>query len=247
MKKDKPLKLYAPTSWNELKDSQFKKIALILMTKDLDIKHQKKVFKYLLDIKWWHFLKRAKFKLLLRHITLSELRNQFSFLFKENNRTIFPKAFKINKTIYHPPMDRIVNLTADEFAAADGFHQKWRETKNTEYLQYLAATLYTPHPRPGFNKLDLDTVVKPFKKLPLKSLLAIELTFFGCKNNLAARFKKVFSSGFKKSQKKYGFGKVILEMAKGDLSKHPTVKQTNIFTFLEQFQEDIITSTKTQQ
>lgn len=239
----KPLKINIPQSWNALTDWQFQNIASILMTTEIDIKAQKQILKYLLNIKWYNIVKRAKLKLLLLNVPLSELRNHFSYIFKENNRTIFPKEFKLKKQYFYPPMDRIINLTADEFAAADGFHQKWRETKNKEYLYYLAATLYTPTlPRPVFDKLNLNDMVMPFRKLNFKTLLAIEIAFFGSKNNLTKRFKKVFSTSFKTSQKKYGFGKVILEMTKGDLSKHPIVKTTNIFTFLEQFQDDIINS-----
>jgi len=137
----------------------------------------------------------------------------------------------------------IANLTADEFAVVDDLHIKWRETKNIEYLQYLASALYTATPkRPVFDKNELHTLAIPFAKLPLQKLFAIEMAYFGCKNNLVKRFPKAFpkpAPGQTKPKKKYGFSKVILSMAKGDLSKLEQIKKVNIYTFLEQFEEDL--------
>jgi hypothetical protein len=81
-----------------------------------------------------------------------------------------------------------------------------------------------------------------FKNVPLDKLFAIEHAYFGCKNHLVKRFPKVFpkqKSGASKPKKKYGFGKVILSMCKGDLSKVEKIKKINIYTFLEQFEEDL--------
>lgn len=136
-------------------------------------------------------------------------------------------------------MNRIINLTSNEFAVADDLHFAYRTTKKLEYLQYLFHVLYTDQPeRNPFNKLDLEKKIN--KKVPVSVLLATEATFLGCKNNLEKKFPKIFKGG-KKNQKRESFEKIILGMSKGDLSKLPKIENANVYKFLEQFQEDIIT------
>jgi len=243
----KKLKINIPKTWNELTQWQLENIALLLFTHDANRQLDVKIFKILYQVRWWQFLKRAKTRYILRQVPISELRTHFEFLYKKIECTSFPKQLQLKKKIYVPPADREANLTADEFAAAESLHQSFRKTKNIEYLQYLAAVLYTPevdteNMRPEFSKLKLPYLVTPFKKVKLKTLLAIELVHFGCKNNLVKRFPKVYpkTSGKKTKGTGHGFGKIILEMAKADLSKHEAIKRVNIFTFHEQFQQDII-------
>jgi len=241
------IKINIPKTWNELTQWQLENIALLLFTHEANRQLDVKIFKILMQLRWWQFLKRAKIRYVLRQVPISELRTHFEFLYKKIERTSFLKQLKLKKKTYVPPADREANLTADEFAAAESLHQSFRKTKNIEYLQYLAAVLYTLSAdtetmRPEFSKLKLPYLVTPFQKLSLKKLLAIELVHFGCKNNLAKRFPKVYPkhSGPKKKTSGHGFGKIILEMAKADLSKHEAIKRVNIFTFHEQFQQDII-------
>ena len=94
----------------------------------------------------------------------------------------------------------------------------------------------------SFDKNNLEFLVKDFKKVPLAKLLAIELTYFGCKNYLVKRFPKVFpkaSPNAGKAKKTSGLGKVILMMTKDDPSKLKAIKEINAYAFLEQFTEDL--------
>jgi len=194
-------------------------------------------------VKYWQFSKKARIRIALRNCALSDLHKSYEYIFKANNRTIFPEFIKIKKTKYFPPQARIANLTADEFAVVDDLHIKWRETKDLEYLQYMAAVLYTEtKTRPLFDKNELHEKALVFKNIPARKLLAMEMAYFGCKNNLVKRFPKAFPKakpGEAKPKKKYGFSKVILSMSKGDLSKLDLIKKVNIYTFLEQFEEDL--------
>lgn len=239
----KTIKFNIPKSWDEMSQKQFENIALHFNSAETKVKFYIKLFFLLTNVKWWQFAKKAKMRIVLRTVPLSDLHQNYDFIFKENNRTIFPDNIKIEKIKYFPPQNRISNLTADEFAIVDDLHIKWRETKNVEYLQYMAAVLYTDtKTRPLFDKNELHDKAKPFSKLSIKKLLAIELAYFGCKNNLVKRFPKAFPKqkpGEAKPKKKYGFSKVILSMAKGDLSKLDLIKKVNIYTFLEQFEEDL--------
>ena len=226
-----------------MSETQFEKIAFHFNTSETNVKFYIKLFFLLTNAKFWQFSKKAKMRIVLRTLPLSDLHKTYDFIFKDNNRTIFPDNIKIGKIKYFPPQNRISNLTADEFAIVDDLHIKWRETKKVEYLQYMAAVLYYASGKRGlFDKNELHDKAKPFSKLPIKKLLAIELAYFGCKNNLVKRFPKAFPKqkpGEAKPKKKYGFSKVILSMAKGDLSKLDLIKKVNIYTFLEQFEEDL--------
>ena len=239
----KTIKINIPKSWDEMSETQFEKIAFHFNTTETNVKFYIKLFFLLTNAKFWQFSKKAKMRIVLRTLPLSDLHKTYDFIFKDNNRTIFPDNIKIGKIKYFPPQNRISNLTADEFAIVDDLHIKWRETKKVEYLQYMAAVLYYASGKRGlFDKNELHDKAKPFSKLPIKKLLAIELAYFGCKNNLVKRFPKAFPKqkpGEAKPKKKYGFSKVILSRAKGDLSKLDLIKKVNIYTFLEQFEEDL--------
>lgn len=250
----KAIKITLPKSWNELTNRQLERLALLFSTTQPSAKFDIAVLFILLDIKWWQYIQKAKVRIVLWNVPMSEIRKNYNFIYTKNDRTSFLpflkiKSYNLKPTIFFAPQDRIANLTCDEFAVADDLHIKWRETKEVEYLYYLAAVLYTnKKKRPDFDKNELHEKAKRFSRVPIKKLLAIEITYFGCKNNIVKRFPKAFpkanpeASGTK--NKKYGFGKVILSMAKGDLSKLETIKKVNIFAFLEQFEDDLIQAAK---
>lgn len=250
----KAIKITLPKSWNELTNRQLERLALFFSTTQPSAKFDIAVLFILLDIKWWQYIQKAKVRIVLWNVPMSEIRKNYNFIYTKNDRTSFLpflkiKSYNLKPTIFFAPQDRIANLTCDEFAVADDLHIKWRETKEVEYLHYLAAVLYTnTKKRPDFDKNELHEKAKRFSRVPIKKLLAIEITYFGCKNNIVKRFPKAFpkanpeASGTK--NKKYGFGKVILSMAKGDLSKLETIKKVNIFAFLEQFEDDLIQAAK---
>lgn len=232
------IRIEIPKSWNELSDSQSLKLAKLLYSGTTGKIFDLKCFKILLNIRWLQFRKSNNVTYVLSQIPMRELKKHFDFIYKQMNRTIFPA--KING--YFAPLNKITNLTAEEFSVADDLHIKWRETHNKECLIYLTAVLYskTKQPREAFDKNNLPEKIKHFKNVPLPVLLCVELAYFGCKNNLVKRFSKAFPKSEKKvSNSKYGFGKVILQMAGGKFGNHEQTKATNIFTFLEEFNENL--------
>ena len=243
-----------PKSWNELTNRQLERLALLFSTTQPSAKFDIAVLFILLDIKWWQYIEKAKVRIVLWNVPMSELRKNYDFVYSKNDRTIFlpflkPKTRSLRPNTFFAPQDRLANLTCDEFAVADDLHIKWRETKKIEYLHYLAAVLYAKtKKRPDFDKNELHEKAKPFSRLSIEKLLAIEIAYFGCKNNIVKRFPKAFPKANPEASsiknKKYGFGKVILSMAKGDLSKLETIKKVNIYAFLEQFEEDLIQAAK---
>jgi hypothetical protein len=233
------INLNIPTSWNELSQKQFEKIVLLFSTAEPSLVRDIKLFKILVDAKWWQLKKKAQFRWFLFQVPYTEWKIFIDFLLKENNRTKFVPVIKAGKKIYFAPADRIQNLDAEEFSVADDLHIRFRETKNIDYLKYLFHVLYSEtEKRQPFDKNNLEKQLN--SKVPLEVLLITEMTYFGCKNYLANKFKKAFpKSNKKETGPRKGFGKVIQSMAKGDLSKLPTIERTNIYKFLQQFQDDI--------
>jgi len=232
------IKIKIPKSWNELSDGQFKKLAKLLLSEKQGVAFDLKCFRILLDIRWWQFSKRMELTYVLSQIPIKELKKHFDFIYTTNDRTIFPA--EING--YFAPFDKITNLTADEFSVADDLHIKWRQTQNKDYLIYLAAVLYskTKQPREVFDKNNLPDKIKYFQKVTAADLLRVDLAYFGSKNNLVKRFPKAFPKSTKKvTGSKYGFGKVILQMAGGKFGNHEQTKLTNIYTFLEEFEQNL--------
>lgn len=248
------INLKLPASWNELTDRQLSKVAALLFSGHTGVKFDIKIWFIINDIRWWQLRRMLRNILVLRHVALSELKKNYDFIYSKNARTKFPATVKNNKgKVHFPPLNNISNLTVEEFAIADDLHIKFRETKNTEYLQMLVAVLYVPTnaKRPEFIKDILPLLSDSFSKVKKSDLMAIELAYFGSKNNLVKRFPKAFpirkeGEDKPKNNKKYGFAKVILEMTKGDLSKLKAIQSVNIYTFLEQFQQDIINAKEQQ-
>lgn len=233
------INLNIPQSWNELNQKQFERIVSLFSTAEPSLLRDIKLLKILVDAKWWQLKKKANFRLFLFQVPYSEWKVFIEFLLKENNRTNFIPVIKVGKKTYFAPADRIQNLDAEEFAVADDLHIRFRETKNPEYLKYLFHVLYSStEERKPFDKNKLEKQIN--NKVPIDVLMITEMTYFGCKNYIANKFKKAFPKSSKTTKgPRKGFGKVIQAMAKGDLSKLPTIERTNIYKFLQQFQDDI--------
>lgn len=233
------INLNIPTSWNELSQKQFEKIALLFSSVEPSLIRDIKAFKILVDAKWWQLKKKAQLRWFLFQVPHSEWLQFIYFLLKENNRTVFVPVIKAGKKIYFSPADRIQNLDAEEFSVADDLHIRYRETQNIDYLKYLFHVLYSEtEKRQSFDKNNLEKQLNP--KVPVEVLLITEMTYFGCKNYIVNKFPKVFPKSIKKTKgARIGFGKVIQSMTKGDLSKLSIIERTNIYKFLQQFQDDI--------
>lgn len=243
--------LKIPTTWNELTNDQLIKIGFLFFASEPSLKRDLKIFKKLNDIKWWQFTKNAKFRYFLRQVPYRIFNEKkeivggwvlyLNFLFKQTDRTNFIPTVKVGNKTYFAVMDRLQNLTADEFAEAFDIHVAYRRTKNVEYLNYLFHILYSETPeRPEFDKYKLPKLIN--NKVPISVLIATEWTFLCCIEHLSKRYKHSFpkvSAKVVHKNKQQHFSKVLRTMAKGDLSKLPTIGKTNLYTFLNQFEEDI--------
>lgn len=230
----KTIKIQLPKQWNELTQHQLQELALLFHTGRTGTDFDVKIFLILMGCKWYTFRKNYTAMRVLKDVPIGELRTHYAFVYKENNRTTFPKIKG-----YAAPYMALGNITAEQFANAEDLHALWLKEKHRNVLQYLAATLYLM-PGESFDKFALDTRAQRFAKTPLKTLLALEAAYFGSKNAIVKRFPQAFKpAGKKSSGKKYGFGKVILEIAGGKFGSHSQTLQTNIYTFLEEFNEGL--------
>lgn len=233
--------LHIPTTWNELSDNQFKKIGYLLFATEPSLKRDLKIFKLMVGVKWYKFILKAKFRYFLRQVPYSVWKKYLNFLFKDLNRTNFIPTVKAGSKTYYAAMDRLQNLTASEFAEAFDLHVAYRRTKKVEYLNYLFHVLYSETPeRTEFDKYKLPKLIN--NKVPVSVLIITEWTFLCCVENLSKRYKNAFPKVSPKvvhKNKQTHFSKVLRTMAKGDLSKLPTIEKTNLYTFLNQFEEDI--------
>ncbi len=242
--KNKKININIPTSWNELSTDQYLKVIRLIHSTKKTMFILTRLFFILADVKWFQIKKRANVFLILSLVPMSELKKNFMFIFEKDNRTIFPETITINKIKYFAPANRIVNISVDEFSVAHDLYNKYIQTKNIEFLHYLAATLYVTvkNPRPEFNKYLLEEKVKEFAKLSPTMLLSIHVAFSGSLQYLFEKFPVAFpqkQNTTKSSSRKYGLGKVILQMAGGKFGNLTETKKTNIISFLEQFEEDL--------
>lgn len=234
-----------PTSWNELSDYQLKRIASIMylnQSKLTDVR----IFFTLLNIRWWNFLKKKTARIILRNVSLSELKKHYSFIYENQKRTNFIKSFKAKNKTFYAPGDRINNLTVDEFSHAEDLYLGWMRTQNIEFLHYLTAVLYRVKGKDGkrvlFDKTTLENNAKAISKIDKNIFYAILVTYQGCREQLYAQFPIVFPKSTSKNPKvpnSSGFGKLALHLSGKKFGTHQETISTNIYVFLSEFEEQL--------
>lgn len=240
----KTINITLPKSWNELTERQLEKIASLFYTRKADRIFHLQVFMILANVRWWQFRKAVRLYAVVKDVPLSELQKHYAFIYGANDRTAFPEYMITKQDAFFSPMARLVNLTAEEFAMAEDLHALWYKERHRKALEYLAAVLYStaPNIRPPFEKNELEIKAALFSTVPMEKLLAMELAYAGCKNYIVGRFPKAFPkriTNVPNKGKKYGFGKVVLNMAGGKFGDHEKTRRTNIYTFLEEFEENL--------
>lgn len=234
-----------PESWNELNVRQLKKMAQLFHSNLSGVLFDYKVFLALLDVRWWQFKNRWKAWKVVKNVAFSHLKEHYSWLHSSLSLTSFIPTIKTKFKTVHAPADRINNLTVDEFAHADDLYLGWFNTKDFEYLHYLAAVLYRELDGNGkrvpFDKTELDDRAKQFSKLDKQTLLAISMSYQGSRSYLIAQFPIVFPKPKRKRKtpKTSGFGKLVLHLSGGKFGTYNETKNTNVYIFLGEFEEQL--------
>ena len=236
-----------PSSWNDLSDRQLKKIAHYLHS------YSKKHLDYLIllalfDLKFWKLKKVYKVVRIIKNVGITELKKHYSWLYEAMNRTRFIKKIKVENEILHAPADRLNDMTIDEFAHLDDLYLGFHRTKDIEYLYFLTAILYreldVEGKRVSFDKTELEERAKAIRRIKSKTLLAILLCYQGSREYLINQFPFVFPNNpesNKKNKQTSGFGKLILHLSGGKFGTHNETKNTNVYTFLSDFSEQLKT------
>lgn len=237
--------LKIPESWNQLNINQLTKIANILHSKESTVFFDFKIFIALLNIKYWQLFKKWKAFIIFKNIPLSTIKENYKWLYLDCNLTKFIPNLKIKSKILKAPADRLNNLTIDEFSKADDLYLGWIKTQNFEYLEYLTAILYRElyrnNKRVAFDNNELEKRAEDLSKINRKILLAILLSYQGSRNYIISEFPIVFPKpkANKKLPKNSGFEKLILHLSGEKFGAYNETKNTNVYTFLRNFEEQL--------
>ena len=244
------INLTIPTNWNSLKPNQIKNLAYLFHSGAKGIIFDYRVLFNLLNIKWYQLLKFRNLQRALSAMPLKTIKNEYQWLYNALGLTKFVPKIKTQSRTLFAPANRITNLTIDEFAHADDLFLGWHHKKDFEYLHYLTAVLYrelTPEgKRTPFDKNELETRAKALAKTSKKTLLAVALSYQGSRAHLSRQFPVIFPkpTESKPNQKRNrpsssNFGRVVLHLSGGKFGPHAETKQTNVYTFLTEFQEQL--------
>ncbi len=226
--------LRIPSKWDELTDWQLKKIANMFGKKGPAFNFM--TWLYLNQVKWYQFKKAYQLKVVMNNVPLTELSNHFKWVFDNVDRTIFPKHKK-----YIAPMDRLVNLTIEEFAVADDLNNMYIIKNDIAYLKLLVAVLYRTKGE-VYDHLQLENNLSRFKKEDKEFLLAVHICFNGCKKGIIEKYKNVYPQikVQQRSNKKAGLLDVVLKMSGQKFGTYQETKSTLVHTFLNELEENII-------
>ncbi|RZJ71072.1 hypothetical protein [Flavobacterium sp.] len=250
--KKKIIQINIPTAWNELTDRQLFRLAAVMYSSKSGKALYVAVWMILVNVRWWQFRKMGKNLRILSEVPMWDLAESFGYIFTNRNLTRFPNGIRDNSGHLHfPPQVALGDLTIEEYALAVDLHDMFMENKDTEYLQMIAAILYSPL---GLGRRALDRSALPhlsdsFSKVPKEQLFAISLALSGSRAAIENRFKKAFERKTPTAEKldrpakpKQSLAEVIRAMTQGDLSKYKEICHVNVYVFMAQFQQDIVTA-----
>lgn len=254
----KKLTFSFPETWNKLTNKQLIKVAKLFFSKNSTVIFDEKLFKILVNCKWYKFRLRRKIILLFKNVPLSEIKKHYFDFYENQNLTRFISSFKLGKHKYYAPLDRLSNLTIGELSVAEDLflgYQNNAENKaedyGSEYLRYLTALLYVQSnspTRPKFIKENLSSQVEKLKKLKPEIVFATALSYKGCKDYISSlpKYKKIFPK-VKKSKAKTqklkksssGLGDLILAMSGKTFGDYEQTFNTNVYTFLDNYVREL--------
>lgn len=246
------MNLTIPATYNDLTPAQFKQVQYILLTTPDYTRAQYRILKHLLKTAWY---KPLPLRNILKHYPLKELWSYCDYIDHGVARTDFIEL-KIHGATYYPPIDKLFNLTAGSFSAADSLFLQFCEAQDLpvkqrrQYLEYLCGVLYEPTNtpvRPQFHKATLHERAQPFTNLRTSTLMCVLTSYAGCRDHLQNKFKYVFpkAAPVKKTRRKKsvkntpGFDQIILSMAGDRIADLPAINHTPLYSFLAKMNNDL--------
>lgn len=259
------LSIKIPTTWNEIPEKQYCKIAKALhfyrkFHDTLPDGNAKERFTSKLIATLINELLKSKNNYFKRKIALFQLpveeyEKPIEFLFKPSERTSFPKSFKRHGQKYIKPGDRLKNSTIEEFAFVDTMYFQYMSTYNEDYLLLLIASLYRPKAevksledqRIPFSKNYVQEHADYFKFLPRTKKIGILMAYEGCRNYLAQIYPQVFPKpdveeveAKTKKQPVYTPFKTLIQYKVGfDPSKLEATNKLNTHDYLSNWENEL--------
>jgi hypothetical protein len=259
------LSIKLPTSWNEIPEKHYCKIAKALhfyrkfyetlpegAARDrLTTRLIATLVKHMLKPN--NFIKR---KIALIQLPVQEYETHINFLFEPSERTLFPKSFKRHGQYYIKPGDRLKNTSIEEFAFVDTMFFQYMSTYNEDYLLMLIASLYRPKSdvksledqRIPFSKNYVQEHADYFKFLPRAKKIGILMAYEGCRNYLSQIYPNVFpkpdQEEIKKSKKQKKpvytpFKTLIQYKVNFDPSKLEATNKLNAHDYLSNWENEL--------
>lgn len=228
------------SAWNELTESQLKKVALLIHSTGYRADIMLKLVYTIL------FSTQKRFaRWIFAHKITSEqvvltLYPLIDFVFQENTLTkCIIEKMRYRIWPYYGPGDGLKNISLFEFSVADTFFLRYKNENKVEHLDKMIASLYRPRSFVSFIKPVQDKRIRfnsealnfrMAKGLTLETKLAI-LTFFeGCRNTIINHYPEVFKSTGKQSD--LGYSELLLEMAGDKFGDFEKTGNTSLFTIL---------------
>ncbi|MES2590905.1 MAG: hypothetical protein V4608_03385 [Bacteroidota bacterium] len=140
-----------------------------------------------------------------------------TFIFRDNKLTKCPIACISGlSTKLCGPNDGLGNITVFEFAFADSLFMNYSSSGDIALLEKLIAILYRPkflEKRVAFDKDKVEKYLPLIKKMPYAEKQLILLWYNGCRKQIIADHRNLFSSEEHKEAKSEGWLPVILALA----------------------------------
>ena len=258
----KTIKLTVTTNWNDLTNTQLKKVAKLFFTPQKNEAIQAfRIFKIVSNYKWYKFKLLRKIVTLFKVRTLTKIKQTYSFLFQKQDLTRFIKSVRIGFKKYYAPADRLNNLSIGEFSVCEDLYLGYLRNANkpevsNTYLQYLFAVLYINNKksvRPQFQKESLDTLVDHISKVKQTYLLTTLLSYKGCRDAIVKnpKYRAIFPKPKESEQNQpkkaleiptsSGWSDVILSFSGKLFGDYQKTYNTNLYTFLDAYEKELET------
>lgn len=234
------INLTIPESWNDLTDHQMRSLGRAYRHKGDRFDYS--VFYILTHKRNYSRKYKKQLQIVIDMTPISELKKFYRWFYEDVNREVFISLIGFVK-----PMDRIFNLSIEEFAVADDLNNRFLETGDFNFLQHLCAAIYLKK-NERFDILLQNKRAERMKRITPEELFAVHICWNGCKAHLMKKFPKVFPNVKKamdnNRNKGKGFLDVVLQMSGQKFGTHNETKRTPVHTFLEEFQNTIIQQEK---
>lgn len=236
------IQLNIPTKWNDIPPKTLERIAFATTYTSPGVELDFKIFFALINLRWWQIRKYLKARKILKIIPINTLKDFWAFIYTSADLTKFIPVIKVNSKIFFAPANRMNNISAEQFALCEDLIFHFNQTKNIEYVRYVAAVLYLEQNKP-FNKSNLDAKVKSFRNVKEKTLLAIAFAYKGSsleiQQNYPFVFKKIKTPTEKRKASAPDFGKTIHFLAKTSnvFNGLAEAKKVNVHDFLHELNQ----------